>query len=240
VPETLIGTAIGTALLPTISEMVAKNQMKEFSETINRVIRVFIALTIPSAVLLSLALPPLLGFAFGFDPAGTSMLVWVTRAFLVGLLSHCLLELGARIFFARQNATIPFLAAALNLVVYIGSGLLLLKPLQAPGVALSDALAFTAQSLFLLIVFIFQNRKARSAAIETLEAGQTDMKSGGIGSTILRTLIGSTAGSLVIWLMFNTLEGMIPGFILGTVAAAAGLTAAIPFILKEIQMVVHL
>ena len=49
VPETLIGTAIGTALLPTISEMVAKNQRAEFSETINRVIRVFIALTIPSA-----------------------------------------------------------------------------------------------------------------------------------------------------------------------------------------------
>ncbi len=240
VPETLIGTAIGTALLPTISEMVAKNQRAEFSQTVNRVIRVFIALTIPSAILISLVLPPLLGFAFGFDQAGTSLLVWVTRAFMVGLLSHCLLELGARIFFARQNATIPFLAAVINLFVYIGFGLLLLRPLQAVGVGLADAIAFTAQSAFLLGIFRLQSRRAKAEMAEMPADVQADKKNGKMSATILRTLAGSAAGSLVIWLVLHLMEGVMPGIILGIVAAAAGLAAAVPFIFKEIQMVVRL
>jgi putative peptidoglycan lipid II flippase len=240
VPETLIGTAIGTALLPTISEMITKNQRAEFAETINRVIRVFIALAIPSAMLLSIALPPLLDFAFGFDPAGTSLMLWVTRAFLVGLLSHCLLELGARIFFAQQNATIPFLAAAINLVTYIAFGLLLLRPLEAVGVALADAAAFTAQSAFLLGIFSLHAINARKRAVEMNETPPVPSNSGKISSTTLRTLIGSVLGSLVIWLILRLLEDVLPGVILGTAAAAAGFAVALPFIFKEIKILVRL
>ena len=153
VPETLIGTAIGTAMLPTISEQFAKQEIEQFKETIHRIQRVLIALAIPSALLLAVSLPPFLEFAFGFNAAGTDVLLWVTRAFLVGLLGHCLLELGSRIFFAQQNALIPFFGSVLNLVVYILFGALLASPLGAPGVALSDAIAFTSQAAFLLIVF---------------------------------------------------------------------------------------
>jgi len=240
VPETLIGTAIGTALLPTISEMISKNQRSEFAETINRVIRVFIALAIPSAMLLSFALPPMLDFAFGFDPAGTSLLLWVTRAFLVGLLSHCLLELGARIFFAQQNATIPFLAAVVNLITYVAFGLLLLRPLEAVGVALADAAAFTAQSAFLLGVFGIRSMRTKQAAQEMPDTTTAAPRSSRISSTTLRTLIGSIAGSLVIWLILRFLDGLLPGVILGTAAAAAGLAVAFPFIYKEVQVLIRL
>jgi putative peptidoglycan lipid II flippase len=220
--------------------MITKDQRAEFAETINRVIRVFIALAIPSAMLLSFALPPLLDFAFGFDPAGTSLLLWVTRAFLVGLLSHCLLELGARIFFAQQNAAIPFLAAAINLVTYIIFGLLLLGPLEAVGVALADAAAFTAQSAFLLGVFSFRAAKARSKNQELPAITPAPSGSARISSTTLRTLIGSSAGSLVIWLILRFMDGVLPGVILGTAAAAAGLAVALPFIYKEIQVLIRL
>lgn len=240
VPETLIGTAIGTALLPTISEMVAKDQRAEFDNTIRRVIQVFIALAIPSAALLSFALPPLLEFAFEFDPSGTSLLLWVTRAFLIGLLSHCLLELGARIFFARQNATMPFFAAAINLAAYIASGWLLIKPLQAVGLGLADAIAFTAQSVFLLTVFRIQSgrsKAARAAASPKTLASETG---GGMGGVLARTLVGSALGSLVIWLMLKYLEGLIPGLFLGVLAASVGLVVVLPFIYKEIRILIRL
>ncbi len=240
VPETLIGTAIGTALLPTISEMVAKENHAEFIETINRIIRIFIALAIPSAALLSFVLPPMLDFALGFDPAGTSLLLWVTRAFLVGLLSHCLLELGARIFFAQQNATIPFLASVINLIAYIAFGQLLTKPLQAVGVALADAIAFTAQSAFLLIFFYLRTVKSIPQPVGESHTAATQQKPFEISSTVLRTLLGSVIGSLVSILILRYTQNAIPDVAIGILAAIGGIAAVIPFIHKEIKVLLHL
>jgi putative peptidoglycan lipid II flippase len=240
VPETLIGTAIGTALLPTISELVAKKEFQEFNNTINRVVRVLIALAVPSALLLAVVLPSFLGFAFGFDTAGTNLLLWVTRAFLVGLLGHCLLELGSRVFFAQQNAVIPMAAAGLNLVVYILSGILLVKPLQAIGVGLADAIGFTSQALFLLIIFktgfIKKEISASKKPEVTLPAdGKID-----ILNTVIRTVSGSIIGGIVILLFLRFAASMIPELLVGILAAALGIIATIPFVFRELRVLLHL
>lgn len=240
VPETLIGTAIGTALLPTISEQIARKQYEEFNQTINRVVRVLIALTIPSAILLAVALPPFLEFAFGFGTAETDLLLWVTRAFLVGLLSHCLLELGARIFFSKQNATIPLIASGLNLAAYLISGILLSQPLQAVGLGLADAIAFSVQSLFLMIIF----RLGMPAKAE----GQARLKSSlsslfgqkSTWTTLARALIGSMIGGTLIWAVKAFAGGLIPNLVLGLAAAGLGLIVTIPFIYKEIRILINL
>ncbi len=79
VPETLIGTAIGTAMLPTLSELAASQQWTAFRRTVENAIRVLVALTLPIAAVLSFGLHPLLSLAFGFDDAGTDLLLWVAR-----------------------------------------------------------------------------------------------------------------------------------------------------------------
>jgi putative peptidoglycan lipid II flippase len=240
VPETLIGTAIGTALLPTISELIAKKEFREFNETIDRVVRVLIALAIPSALLLAVVLPPFLGFAFGFDAAGTNLLLWVTRAFLAGLLSHCLLELGSRVFFARQNAVIPMVAAGINLVVYIISGILLVKPLQAIGVGLADTIGFTSQALFLLIIFKIRFFKEEIPTTQKLELSMINITKRDISSTVLRTLLGSGVGCAVILLIIRILSGIIPDLIVGILAASLGIIATFPFVFREIRVLLHL
>ena len=240
VPETLIGTAIGTALLPTISELIAKKEFQEFKDTINRVVRVLIALSIPSAVLLSLSLPPFLGFAFGFDTAGTDLLLWVTRAFLAGLLGHCLLELGSRIFFAQQNSVIPMAAAGLNLVVYILSGIILISPFKAVGIGLADAIGFTAQALFLLAVFKIRLARKAASSEEKTDAGKYKERNNEILNTVLRTIAGSAVGGLVIVLIIRFATGMLPDLIIGVAAAGLGIAAALPFISKEIRVLLHL
>ena len=240
VPETLIGTAIGTALLPTISELVAKKEFLEFNETVNRVVRVLIALAIPSALLLAVVLPPFLGFAFGFDAAGTNLLLWVTRAFLVGLLGHCLLELGSRVFFARQNAVIPMAAAGLNLIVYILAGILLFKPLQAIGVGLADAIAFSTQALFLLVIFKTRFFKIDIPAAPKSEASLSPDGNKNILNTVIRTIIGSFAGGMVILLIIRITSGFLHGLWVGIIAAGLGIIATIPFIFREIRVLLHL
>jgi len=113
VPETIIGTAIGTVLLPTLSEQISRGELEAYRQTMNRTIRVILALTIPSAVLLSLVIRPAVGI-LGFDEAGTGLVTWVARLFLIGLVGHSLMEVAGRSFYARQDALTPLKTAALN------------------------------------------------------------------------------------------------------------------------------
>ena len=82
-PESLIGTALGTALLPTLSEQIVSGDAPGFRATIEKSIRVIIAMTIPITIILALNLNPIVQI-LGFDPAGTNLVVWTVRAYLVG------------------------------------------------------------------------------------------------------------------------------------------------------------
>jgi putative peptidoglycan lipid II flippase len=149
VPETLIGTAIGTAMLPTLSEMAARQDWEPFKAAITRAIRVLTALTIPIAAILALWLRPWIALAFGFDPAGTTLIHLVTAAFLAGLLAHSVIEVEARAFYSTQNARLPLLASILTLAVFLGSGWLFTPKWGAAGIAIAVSLAFTVEMVFL-------------------------------------------------------------------------------------------
>jgi putative peptidoglycan lipid II flippase len=191
-------------------------------------------------MLLAVALPPFLGFAFGFDTAGTNLLLWVTRAFLVGLLGHCMIELGSRIFFAQQDAIMPMASSGLNLVIYLLAGILLAKPLQAPGVGLADAIAFTAQAIFLFIIFQKQFFKKFNQVIPKYEAQRFHEGNSNIPSTIFRTIIGTLAGSLVVLLIMRFSVTIMPEILAGVIATALGILVTLPFIFKEFRVLLHL
>jgi len=208
--------------------------------TINRVMQVLIALAVPAAILLSVSLPPFLDFAFGFESAETELMLWVTRAFLVGLLSHCLLELAARIFFAQQNAVTPLIASGLNLVAYVISAVLLAGPLQAVGIGLADAIAFTVQALFLLTVYrisitTHQKEEKRIGQMVQSLFGQKST-----WTTLLRTLMGSAMGAVAIQLIIRIAAGQMPNLLLGLVAAGIGVLITFPFIYKEFRILLRL
>jgi putative peptidoglycan lipid II flippase len=225
VPETLIGTAIGTALLPTLSEYIAKEDLKRFEETIHNVGRVLIALAVPAAILLSTALEPFLVFAFGFNASGTNLLIGVTRAFLVGLLGHVFLELSARIFFAQQNARTSSLLA---------------DHLEAIGLSLADAIAFSGQALFLMGIYKIHLLKSGKPQFQIKALLKKIIPEKKMVITLLRTLAGSTAGGTVIWLIVNHLQWNLNGLILGVFAAFLGILTTIPFIIPELRLLLKL
>lgn len=151
VPETLLGSAIAIALLPSISELFSRGENEKFSQTVNGAVRALLALTIPSAILLGIGLPPLITRAFpAFSPDQVELVVWVTRLYLAGLAGHALLEIASRSFYAQQNATLPLYAAALNSLAYIVLAILLTGFMGAGGIAFAGTIAFTAEALLLL------------------------------------------------------------------------------------------
>ncbi|HWQ83581.1 MAG TPA: murein biosynthesis integral membrane protein MurJ [Anaerolineales bacterium] len=219
VPETLIGTALGTVLLPTISEQFARQDLDKFQTTLNHIIRLILALTIPSAVLVGMVLPPVVAI-LGLDAAGTNLVVWTARAYLLGLMGHSLLEVAARAFYARQAPRTPMLSAALNAAVFLSLAAVLASPLGAPGIALANSIAFTSQALLLLFIL----RKSFPGLLK-------------VGGTLVRVvLISAVAGAVV----FGLLQLSLPALPLAALALLAGTVIVIPFILPEIKLLLRL
>ena len=225
VPETLLGTAIGTALLPTLSEMVAAKEDGRFKDTIERAIKVLIAITIPVAVIGALGLRPFLDIVFKLPAEQTDLLLWVTRGYLVGLLGQSVLETIVRSFYARQNAIYPMLGSLINLIIYISLGSYLIQVMGAVGISLTDSIAFTIQPIFLILVM---NRQIKSA-IST-------------GWVPLKGMLAGVAAAAVM-LGFPPIIAQVhplPVLVAGMINVMLGLLISIPFIWKEARLLIRL
>jgi len=240
VPETLIGTALGTTLLPTISELFARQEIRQFKNTLQRSVQVIIALALPSAFLLAAALPPLLALAFGWDNAATQTLLWVTRAFLFGLIGHCLIEVASRAFYAQQNALIPSIASAITLGLYVLFGIIFSKFLQASGLGLADSFAFGAQAILLIVMLIwFMGRKA-DGKTNIRQVFKTLFSQSAVNLTLIRTLSGSLLGGAIILVVQPLLSNVLSPAFAGGLALLLGTVITLPFIWKELRIFLHL
>lgn len=151
VPESLIGTALGQALLPTLSEQIARDDQGEFQGTLEKSIRILLSLTIPVAALLAINLPPVVQL-LDFDVAGSDLIVWTSRAYLAGLVGHALLEVASRSFYAQQNAKVPLITSGLTMITFLVFAIPLSHWIGAPGIGLANSIAFSAEALLLFLL----------------------------------------------------------------------------------------
>jgi putative peptidoglycan lipid II flippase len=217
VPETLVGTTIGTVLLPTISEQVAREQMDAFRQSLNRAIRIILALTIPGAVLVAVAIRPLVGI-LGFDAAGTEMVVWVTRGFLIGLMGYSLIEVASRAWYAQQNALVPLGASFLTTVACVLLAIGLGFTLGAAGIALANGLAFTGEAV--LLWYLLNRRFVGVVAVR---------------NTLLRVIPAAILSGLLVYGMMH-LSLPVSSILQGVVALGVGGLLVLPFILPELKL----
>ncbi len=153
VPETILGTAIATAMLPALSELAARGEWDAFRHTIERALRVLLALSLPITAVMTAGLAPLVQAVFGFDPATTDLLTWTTRAYLVTLTGYVIHEVAVRSFYARQEPLVPLLTILLRLAIFLSigiSGVLFWRSFGAPVIALGE-IALLFEAILLLV-----------------------------------------------------------------------------------------
>jgi putative peptidoglycan lipid II flippase len=152
VPETILGTAIATAMLPTLAEYAARADWPGFRSTIERALRVLIALTIPVAAVMAAGIHPLVRAVFHFDEPTTELVTWTTRAYLLTLTGFAIHEVAARSFYARKEPLFPLYAVMLRLVLFVGigiAGVTWFREIGAPVIAFAEiALLIEAMILF--------------------------------------------------------------------------------------------
>ena len=152
VPETILGTAIATAMLPALSELAARRDWTGFRSTIERALRVLISLTIPIAAVMAAGIHPLVRGVFGFDESTSTLITWTTRAYLMALTGFAIHEIASRSFYARKEPMFPLYAVVLRIIMFLGIsyiGLTFFKGIGAPIIALAEiALLVEAIILF--------------------------------------------------------------------------------------------
>jgi putative peptidoglycan lipid II flippase len=220
-PETLIATAVATALLPTISEQFARGAAAVFESLLARAVRVLTVLSLPVTALMILFVEPFVQAVFRFDPADTALVAGVARAYLLGLLGHSLLEVAARGFYAQQDARTPLRVTAIGLTTFAACAALLFRPLGANGIALANSIAFTLEAVILLVLL----RRSYPSILDLRRPA---------ARAIAGTLLASAA-ALVAW-------SLIPagGFLAASAALAIGGAVALPFVLPELRQLAAL
>jgi putative peptidoglycan lipid II flippase len=220
-PETLIATAVATALLPTISEQFARGAAAVFESLVGRAVRVLTVLTLPVTVLMILFVEPFVQAVFRFDLQDTALVVGVARAYLLGLLGHSLLEVGARAFYAQQDARTPLRVTAIGLTTFAAAAALLFRPLGANGIALANSIAFTLEAVILLLLL---RRSYPSIARLRRPAARA----------LLGTLAACTA-ALATWFLIP-----FGGVVAASVSLAVGGMVVLPFMLPELRLLAAL
>ena len=208
VPETLLGTAIATAMLPTLAELASRADWSGFRSTIERALRVLISLTLPVAAVMAAGINPLVRAVFGFDQETSTLITWTTRAYLITLTGFAIQEVAARSFYARKEPMFPLYAVILRLTLFIAIGLAgvtLFRNIGAPLIAFAEiALLIEAIVLFTwLSKRMHEPIKVWSAVGKGLVAALV----GGVaayalavyvpGSAVLTALLGMVIGGLI-------------------------------------------
>ena len=143
-PSGMLGVALGTILLPSLSKYHASDNHLEYSRLLDWGLRLTLLLAAPAALALALLAVPLIATLFHHG-AFNSDDVYQTQsalvAYSIGLVGLILVKVLAPGFYARQNIRTPVRIAVVSLVATQVMNLAFIGWLQHAGLALSIGLA---------------------------------------------------------------------------------------------------
>ncbi len=223
VPETLLGTAIATAMLPTLAEFASRGRLERIPFGNRARPAGSIVLTLPVAAVLAAGVNPLVRAVFGFDPATSTLITWTTRAYLLTLTGFSIQEIVARSFYARKEPLFPLYAVILRLAIFIMigiAGLTFFKQVGAPIIAFAE-IALLVESI---VLFRWLSKRTH----EPLR----------VWSAVLKGLVAALLGGVTAY----GLAVIVPGSAVLTAlfGMVVGGLVALPFIWSEIKLLVKL
>jgi putative peptidoglycan lipid II flippase len=151
-PSGLLGAALGTILLPSLSRCHAKQDFAEYSRLLDWGLRLTFLLAAPAALALAMLAIPLITTLF-FHGAFSAEDVLQTRqalvAYAVGLTGLILVKVLAPGFYARQNVRTPVKIALISLAATQLMNLAFVGWIAHAGLALSIGLAACLNAVLL-------------------------------------------------------------------------------------------
>ena len=195
-PLGVLGIAIATVILPTLSQQHARQSGEQFNQTLNWALRLVTIITIPACVGLFIMAGPILAslFEYGkFTASDTYFASLSLMAYMLGLPALIVIKILAPGYYARQDTRTPvrfgIIAMVCNMLMNIAFVVpLVMMDYEAPHVGLALA---TSLSAYINAMLLYSG--LRNSGIFTPQAGWL--------AWIFRTVIASTAmAATVLWL----------------------------------------
>jgi len=197
-PWTLIGTAIGIAVFPTMAMLAAQHDLKAQRDALSGALRAVLTLALPAAVGLLVLGRPIIQVLFeggSFTPESTELVFYALRFYALVLISQTMLEVVVRAFAAQQDTLTPLLVSFFTTALNVGLAIMLARPEAAGGLShgglpLANGIAVLLESLAGLTILQFRwgGIGARRLIIDTLKAA-TAAALMGAGIILLQTIL---------------------------------------------------
>lgn len=146
-PLGVIGTAVGTALLPALSRQVRGGEAALALGTQNRAVEYALFLTLPAALALVVCAYPIIAVLFGRGAFDTTSVLFSSQslaAYAIGLPAFVTVKVLMPGFFARGDTAMPVKIGSACVALNLGLNLLFMTPLAHVGPALATSLAAIA------------------------------------------------------------------------------------------------
>ena len=142
-PAGVLGAALGTILLPSLSKHHASGSSADYSRLLDWGLRVTLLLALPAAAALAVLALPLIATLFHYGRF-SEMDAWMTRealvAYSLGLVGLILVKILAPGFYARQNVATPVKIGLVTLLATQAMNFAFIVPLKHAGLALAIGL----------------------------------------------------------------------------------------------------
>lgn len=142
-PAGVLGAALGTILLPSLSKHHADGAAAEYSRLLDWGLRLSLLLALPAAAALAVLAMPLIATLFHYGQFSAHD-AWMTHdallAYCFGLVGMILVKILAPGFYARQNVMTPVKIGLLTLLATQLMNLAFVGPLKHAGLALAIGL----------------------------------------------------------------------------------------------------
>lgn len=127
IPQTLIGTAMGIVIFPTLASLSEVGDEDGKRTAMSGALRFILIASIPSAVGLIVIGQPLIGLLErgAFDESASTLVYSTLQFFALGLIVHSALEVVARSFYADKDTLTPLWAALGGAGINLGLSFLL-------------------------------------------------------------------------------------------------------------------
>jgi putative peptidoglycan lipid II flippase len=216
-PLAIIGSALGTAILPAISRAVDTDDPSEAAAIQGQAVDLSMLLTLPAAVALAVISGPIISAIYQggrFDAADASATAFILAILVSGLPAYVLIKVLAPGFYARKDVKTPVVVAMSMLVAGVLLNFALLGVMGIATLPFTTALSAWGNAI---VLYTILKRRGHFSI------------TGSLLSRLIRQLIAAAAMGLTLWQLQILMHPMFAGSFgervigIGALVAAGGI-----------------
>ncbi|QJD87204.1 murein biosynthesis integral membrane protein MurJ [Cohnella herbarum] len=160
-PVTLFGTALVSAIYPSVVRALAEKNIREYNTMVSTSVKSLLLLVTP-VMLICMAFAPNIINALlergAFDQAATHKTAISFMILSLGIMVIPIREFFTRLMFGQENIRTPLIASCIYLSTFIAGCILLVPSLQYIGIAVATSVAMVISFMFTLFTYVRKNK----------------------------------------------------------------------------------